>query len=102
MIAHPHARKVLLYALAPREPKHFAPALVNACLVPGDSSPFTKKPLAVRALELRAPLVGLLPALLHQVAGNGLIPLFLGSTDYPSPLDDRSRIVLLAEILIRR
>ncbi|EUB56227.1 RING finger protein unkempt [Echinococcus granulosus] len=112
VVCHPHARKVLLYALAPRDPRHFAPALISACLAGGDDSPFTKKPLAVRAIELRAPLIGLLPALLRLVTepmgeeegvevGDPLIRLFVGSVEHPAPLVDRARVVLLAEILIR-
>ncbi|VDD81647.1 unnamed protein product [Mesocestoides corti] len=102
VVAHPHARKVILYALAPRDRRHFAPALLDALIAPGDESPFTKKPLAVRALELRAPLVGLMPELLRLAASDEhLIPLFVGNAENPAPLEDRSRIVLLAEILIR-
>ncbi|KAM7534754.1 hypothetical protein Aperf_G00000118418 [Anoplocephala perfoliata] len=105
IVNHPHARKVLLYALSPRDPRHFAPALIKSFITGGDNSPFTKKPLAMRALELRAPLVGLLPALLQLVIGHGqgdsLLKLFVGSPDYPAPLLDRSRIVLLTEILIK-
>lgn len=113
MVCHPHARKVLLYALAPRDPRHFAPALISSCLAGGDDSPFTKKPLATRAIELRAPLIGLLPALLRLVtepmeeeqgteAEDPLIRLFVGSAEHTAPLVDRARVVLLAEILIRR
>ncbi|VDM33121.1 unnamed protein product [Hydatigera taeniaeformis] len=112
VVCHPHARKVLLYALAPREPRHFAPTLVSACLAGGDDSPFTKKPLAVRAMELRTPPVCLLPALLRLVSepvegekeieeDDPLIRLFIGSAKHTAPLVDRSRVVLLAEILIR-
>lgn len=96
---------MLLYALSPRDPRHFAPALISSFITGGDNSPFTKKPLAVRALELRSPLVGLLPALLHLVTGrnqdDSLMKLFVGSPDYPAPLLDRSRIVLLTEIFIK-
>lgn len=113
VVCHPHARKVLLYALAPRDPRHFAPALISSCLAGGDDSPFTKKPLATRAIELRAPLIGLLPALLRLVtepmeeeqgteAEDPLIRLFVGSAEHTAPLVDRARVVLLAEMLIRR
>lgn len=105
IVNHPHARKILLYALSPRDPRHFAPALINSFIVGGDNSPFTKKPLAVRALELRSSLVGLLPAMLQLVIGqnhtNSLLKFFVGSPDYPAPFFDRSRIVLLTEILIK-
>nr|CDS25823.1 pumilio domain containing protein [Hymenolepis microstoma] len=105
IVNHPHARKVLLYALSPRDPRHFAPALINSFIVGGDDSPFTKKPLAVRALELRSLLVGLLPALLQLVSGqnqdDSLLKFFVGSPDYPTPFLDRSRIVLLTEILLK-
>ncbi|VUZ44153.1 unnamed protein product [Hymenolepis diminuta] len=105
IVNHPHARKILLYALSPRDPRHFAPALINSFIVGGDNSPFTKKPLAVRALELRSNLVGLLPAMLQLVIGqnhnNSLLKFFVGSPDYPAPFFDRSRIVLLTEILIK-
>ncbi|VDN98037.1 unnamed protein product [Rodentolepis nana] len=104
-VNHPHARKVLIYALSPRDPRHFAPALINSFIVGGDNSPFTKKPLAVRALELRSLLVGLLPALLQLVIGqnheDALLKFFVGSPDYPAPFLDRSRIVLLTEILLK-
>ena len=111
-MCHPHARKVLLYALAPRDPRHFPPALISACLAGGDVSPFTKKPLAIRALELRSPQVGLLPALLRLASGTSieedegaadpLIRLFVGDSEHPTPLADLSRMVLLGEILTRR
>lgn len=102
VVSHPHARKVLLYALTPRDPRHFPAQLIESVFVPGDMSPFTRKPLAMRALELRAPLVGLLPALLN-LATERLEEMFVGEAGiYPIPLEDRSRLILLAEILSTR
>ncbi|VEL23172.1 unnamed protein product [Protopolystoma xenopodis] len=102
MVSHPHARKVLLYALSPRDPRHFAPQLVASLLAPGDQSGGTRKPLALRALELIIQPDGLLPSLL-QLAIDRMGELFLGdSTFWPHVAEDRLRLHLLAEMLIRR
>lgn len=100
--SHPEARKVLLYALSPRDTRHFSPQLQQSMYHAGDANPYTKKPLGVRALELRSPSVGLLPHLL-KLAAEHLMDLFVGdsSLDGQLALEDRGRLVLLAEILIR-
>uniref|UniRef100_A0A0X3PV35 PUM-HD domain-containing protein n=1 Tax=Schistocephalus solidus TaxID=70667 RepID=A0A0X3PV35_SCHSO len=102
IVAHPHARKVLLYLLAPRDQRHFPAQLVENLLVGGDDSPFTRKPLGLRALEYRSPTVGILPALL-RLATDRLVAIFVGDpkADLLAPLEDRSRLILLGEILSR-
>ncbi|KAL7056655.1 hypothetical protein AAHC03_021201 [Spirometra sp. Aus1] len=102
IVAHPHARKVLLYLLAPRDQRHFPAQLMKNLLVDGDDSPFTRKPLSLRALEYRSSAVGILPALL-RLATDRLIAIFVGDpkADLLAPLEDRSRLILLGEILSR-
>ena len=48
--------KVLLYLLAPREPKYFNQEL-RTFLASGDANPHSKKEASVRQAELRAPIV---------------------------------------------
>lgn len=101
---HPEARKVLLYALSPRDPRHFSPQLQESLFQPGDLNPYTRKPLGVRAMELRSPSNRLLPQLLRLVSSK-LIELFTGeatTADGRLALEDRGRVVLLCEILLRR
>ncbi|BHF77403.1 hypothetical protein SprV_0602050800 [Sparganum proliferum] len=102
IVAHPHARKVLLYLLAPRDQRHFPAQLVKNLLADGDDSPFTRKPLSLRALEYRSSAVGILPALL-RLATDRLLAVFVGDpkADLLAPLEDRSRLILLGEILSR-
>ncbi|TGZ67065.1 hypothetical protein CRM22_004982 [Opisthorchis felineus] len=99
---HPEARKVLLYMLSPRDPHHFSPQLQHSLFIAGDSNPHTKKPLGIRALELRHPDLKLLPRLLQLISTN-LLELFVGSSSSEGLLayEDRGRLVLLAEVLIR-
>lgn len=52
MVINAHARKILLYLLAPRELNHFHPDIVSI-LQKGDSNPTSKKDKAIRAKELR-------------------------------------------------
>ncbi|VDN39619.1 unnamed protein product [Dibothriocephalus latus] len=88
--------------LAPRDQRHFPAQLMANLLVDGDDSPFTRKPLGLRALEYRSPAVGILPALL-RLATDRLIAIFVGDpkADLTAPLEDRSRLILLGEILSR-
>ncbi|KAF5404473.1 hypothetical protein PHET_01980 [Paragonimus heterotremus] len=99
---HPEARKVLLYALSPRDSRHFSPQLQSSLFHAGDTNPFTKKPLGVRAFELRCPSLRLLPRLL-QLIDEKLIEVFVGdcTPDGRFVSEDRGRLVLLAEVLIR-
>lgn len=90
---HPEARKVLLYSLSPRDVHHFSPQLVAHLLHAGDRS--AKKALGLRALELRQPRLGLLPRAL-QFATERMTDLCSGL------VDDRGRVVLLTEVLLRR
>ncbi|KAF6773493.1 hypothetical protein AHF37_07916 [Paragonimus kellicotti] len=99
---HPEARKVLLYALSPRDSRHFSPQLQSSLFHAGDTNPFTKKPLGVRAFELRCPGLRLLPRLL-QLIDEKLIDVFVGDGTPGGHFvsEDRGRLVLLAEVLIR-
>ncbi|KAF8571881.1 hypothetical protein P879_00648 [Paragonimus westermani] len=99
---HPEARKVLLYALSPRDSRHFPPQLQSSLFHAGDTNPFTKKPLGVRAFELRCPGLRLLPRLL-QLIDEKLIDVFVGDCSPGGRFvsEDRGRLVLLAEVLIR-
>ncbi|VDP91189.1 unnamed protein product [Echinostoma caproni] len=100
---HPEARKVLLYALSPRDSRHFSPQLQQSLLHPGDRNLYTRKPLGVRAMELRSPSTRLLPELL-KVASEKLTTLFAGDATPEGriALEDRGRLVLLCEILLHR
>ncbi|THD25204.1 Pumilio domain containing protein [Fasciola hepatica] len=100
---HPEARKVLLYALSPRDSRHLSPQLQQSLFQPGDGNPYTRKPLGVRAMELRSPSIHLLPQLLRLVSTR-LTELFAGDLTSDGgrlALEDRGRIVLLCEILLR-
>ncbi|KAL3319547.1 hypothetical protein Ciccas_001779 [Cichlidogyrus casuarinus] len=101
IVTHPYGRKVLLYSLTPRNNLHFTKQVLQSFLLPGDISPFTKKPLGIRAFELRSFSLGLLPALL-RLASEKLVTLFVGDrVEHFKPILDRGRLVLLTEIIMQ-
>ena len=51
LCADPYGRRVLLYLLSPRSPRHFSPQFLSL-LTPGDHNPHTKKPAHLRRREL--------------------------------------------------
>lgn len=107
MIAHPNARKVLLFALSPRDRHHFSPQFIRSLFSPANQYIYTKKSLAYRALELRTVQTGLLPTLL-QLVENRVNELFIGNCDSEDEkvdellFTDLGRLVLLGEILSKR
>ncbi|CAL8097552.1 unnamed protein product [Calicophoron daubneyi] len=102
-VTHPDARKVLLFALSPRDPHYFSSQMQANLFLPGDANLYTKKSLGTRALELRSTRFHLLPCLLH-LAASKLKELFIGDVSHSQgdlALEDRGRVLLLMEILMR-
>lgn len=61
-----YGRRVLLYLLCPRSPRHFSPQF-TALLTPGDGNAHSKKPTAVRRQEL---LEGVAASFMNMASGH--------------------------------
>ena len=51
LCSHQYGRRVILYILSPRAPRHFSSQFLSL-LIPGDGNPHSKKPASLRNKEL--------------------------------------------------